>query len=180
MTRRVLMSEKKALVVIDMQNDYLWEKRMTKFSYDTEELVSSVNNAISEYRENGYDIIYIAQMFPNLITNKWIIGFSIKGTEGAELFGKLNVVSDLYFEKNLPDSYSSKAFREHMEKQGYSEVVLCGLDECGCVGATAKGAAKTGVKVVMLENCIGRRFSDEKVQKMRSRLKALGVQYIKI
>ena len=64
-----------------------------------------------------------------------------------------------------------------MEKQGYTEVVLCGLDECGCVGATAKGAAKTGVRVVMLENCIGRRYSAQKVQKMRESLKALGVQY---
>ena len=31
---------KKALVVIDMQNDYLWEKRKKKFTYDTEELVA--------------------------------------------------------------------------------------------------------------------------------------------
>ena len=65
-----------------------------------------------------------------------------------------------------------------MEKQGYKEVVLCGLDECGCVGATAKGAAKTGAKVFMLTNCIGRRFSDENVREMRADLKALGVQYI--
>ena len=173
------MAEKKALVVIDMQNDYLWEKRKAKFSYNTDELVNAVNKAISSYKENGYDIIYIAQMFPNIITNKWFIGFSIKGTEGAKFFSRLNIVSDLYFEKNLPDAYSSKAFREHMAKQGYTEVALCGLDECGCVGATAKGALKTGVKTVMLENCIGRRFSHRKVQKMRDHLSSLGVQYIK-
>ena len=117
-------------------------------------------------------------MFPDLITNRWLIGFSIRGTAGAELFGALDVVSDLIFEKNLPDAYTAKDFRAHMEKQGYSEIVLCGLDECGCVGATAKGAAKTGAKVYMLENCIGRRFSSEKVRKMRDSLKALGVQYI--
>ena len=64
-----------------------------------------------------------------------------------------------------------------MKKQKYTEVVLCGLDECGCVGATAKGAVKTGVKVVMLENCIGSRFPDEKVQKLRKELNALGVRY---
>ena len=28
-----------ALLVIDMQNDYLWDKRKTKFSYDAETLV---------------------------------------------------------------------------------------------------------------------------------------------
>ncbi|MBR5371312.1 MAG: cysteine hydrolase [Oscillospiraceae bacterium] len=174
------MAEKKALVVIDMQNDYLWDKRKAMFSYDTKELVSAVNRAVHTYQEKGYDIIYIAQMFPNIITNKWFIGFSIKGTPGAELYGGLDVVSDLYFEKNLPDTYTAKAFRAHMQQQGYSEVVLCGLDECGCVGATAKGAAKTGVRVYMLENCIGRRFSAEKVQKMRDKLAALGVNYIRL
>ena len=30
----------------------------------------------------------------------------------------------------------------------------------------------------MIENCIGRRFSDEKVQKMRKKLRGLGVDYI--
>ena len=172
------MAEKKALLVIDMQNDYLWEKRKSAFSYDTEKLVGKVNKAVRKYSENGCDVIYIAQMFPNLPTNRWLIGFSIKGTEGAELYGGMDKVSELYFEKNLPDTYSSKAFREHMKKQGYTEVVLCGLDECGCVGATAKGAAKSGVKVYMLEDCIGCRFPEKKQQKMREKLKALGVKYI--
>lgn len=174
------MSEKKALVVIDMQNDYLWDKRKAMFSYNTEDLVNSVNKAAADYQKKGYDIIYIAQMFPNIITNKWFIGFSIKGTAGAELYSGLNVVSEIYFEKNLPDAYSSRSFREHMKKQNYSEVILCGLDECGCVGATAKGAVKTGAKVFMLENCIGRRFPDSKVKKMRNSLTSLGVQYIKL
>lgn len=172
------MAEKKALVVIDMQNDYLWAQRKPMFSYDTDALVDAVNQAIAAYQAQGSDIIYIAQMFPNLITNKWFIGFSIKGTAGAELFDKLNIVSDLYFEKNLSDAYSAKAFRTHMQQQGYAEVVLCGLDECGCVGATAKGAAKTGVRVSVIESATGCRFSNAKQQKMRAELRKLNVCYI--
>ncbi|MBQ9608780.1 MAG: cysteine hydrolase [Lachnospiraceae bacterium] len=165
----------KALLVIDMQNDYLWDKRKSMFTYDTDKLVDDVNQAIMTYKENGYDIIYIKHILPKVM---WGVGFSIKGTEGAEIYPGLNFVSELVFEKKHSDTYTAKDFRQHMEKQGYNEVVLCGLDECGCVGATAKGAAKTGVKVFMLKDCIGRRFPDEKVQKMRADLKALGVQYI--
>ena len=168
------MSEK-ALIVIDMQNDYLWDKRKPMFTYDTDKLVADVNNAISTYKENGYDIIYIKHVLPRIM---WGVGFSIKGTEGAELFPGVDLVSDLIFEKSHPDAYTAKAFKQHMEKQGYREVVLCGLDACGCVGATAKGAAQTGVKVFMLTDCIGSRFPDEKVEKMRAELKAAGVQYI--
>jgi nicotinamidase-related amidase len=167
--------EKKALIVIDMQNDYLWEKRKPIFTYDTGKLVADVNNAIARYKEQGYDIIYIKHILPKWM---WGVGFSIKGTEGAELFPALNVVSNLCFEKNRSDSYTSKTFRTHMEAAGYTEVVLCGLDECGCVGATAKGAAKTGIRVFMLEECIGRRFPEDKVRKMRAVLKSLGVEYI--
>ena len=34
----------KALLVIDMQNDYLWSKRKDMFSYDTENLVGTRNS----------------------------------------------------------------------------------------------------------------------------------------
>ena len=144
------------------------------FTYDTEKLVGNVNRAIISYKEKGYDIIYIKHILPKVL---WGVGFSIKGTEGAELYDGLNVISDLCFEKNFSNSYTSKAFREYMKEQDYSCVELCGLDECGCVGATAKGAVKTGVSVTMIKNCIGRRFPDEKVQRIRKELISMGVKY---
>lgn len=172
------MADKKALIVIDMQNDYLWDKRMKKFSYDTDKLTAEVNRSINEFHSNGDDVIYIAQMFPNIFTNKWFIGFSIKGTEGAELYKGMDKVTDLYFEKNLPDTFTASKFREYVKSQGYKEVVLCGLDECGCVGATAKGAVKAGLTVSIIEKSTGCRFSDAKHKKMRDKLTSLGVKYI--
>ena len=169
------MGEKKALIVIDLQNDYLWDKRKPMFTYDTDKLIGNVNRAIAEYKEKGYDIIYIKHILPKIL---WGAGFSIKGTEGAELYGGLDIVSDLCFEKNRSDTYTAKAFREYMQKQNYTGVAICGLDECGCVGATAKGAVKTGIEVVMLQNCIGSRFPDAKVQKMRNELRTLGAVYV--
>lgn len=171
------MENKKALLVIDMQNDYLGPKRKAMFSYDSAELTASVNRAIHRYQSDGADILYIAHILPNIATNRWFIGFSIRGTEGAKLYDGLDIVSELYFEKNLSNTYTAKKFREYMKEKKYDEVTLCGLDECGCVGKTALGAAKTGVRVVMLENCIGRRFPQERVNKMRERLKKKGVRY---
>ena len=48
-----------ALLVIDMQNDYLYEKRKKRFSYDTQQLVSSVNELIHEYESSGCDVLHI-------------------------------------------------------------------------------------------------------------------------
>ena len=150
------MSDRKALIVIDLQNDYLLEKRKPMFTYDTETLMRNVNTAIRSYKEKGYDIIYIKHVLSKLM---WGVGFSIKGTSGVELYEGLDVVSDL-------------------EKTGYSEVVLTGLDECGCVGATARGAARTGIKVKMLGDCIASRFPQAKIMKIREQLNNAGVEYI--
>ncbi len=171
------MPNKKALLVIDLQNDYLWNERKPMFSYDTDALICAVNETIRSRQAEGWDIIYIAQMFPNLPTNRALIGFSIKGTKGAELYSGLEIVSDLYFEKNLPDTYTAKAFRTFMQQQGYAEVAVCGLDECGCVGATAKGAAKTGAKVTLIERATACRFPEKKRRKMRKALEQRGVRY---
>ena len=169
------MSDKKALIVIDLQKDYLWDKRKPMFNYDTETLVGNVNRAIASYKDAGYDIIYIKHILPKIM---WGVGFSIRGTEGAELFEGVNVVSDKIFEKNRSNTFTAKLFREYVKKRGYREMILCGLDECGCVGATAKGAVKAGIKVSMLTDRIGRRFPDAKVQSMRKGFKVLGVEYI--
>ena len=172
------MSDKKVLVVIDMQNDYLWDSRKKMFSYNTAELVGAVNNLIHEYSEQGNDIIYIGQVFPNIVTNRLVIGFSIKGTAGAEIYHEVEVVSDYYFEKNLPDSFTARRFREFMAERQYTEITVCGLDLCGCVGATAKGAVKTGAKVKLSESATGCRFEKEKAEKMKSTLTAMGVEIV--
>ena len=172
------MSDKKALVVIDMQNDYLWDKRKAMFSYSTAELVGAVNKLIHEYDEQGNDVIYIGQVFPNIVTNKWFIGFSIKGTAGAEIYPEVDVLSDYYFEKNLPDSFTARSFRVFMSERQYTEITVCGLDLCGCVGATAKGAVKTGARVKLSLAATGCRFDREKAEKMKSTLTAMGVEII--
>lgn len=171
------MSGRKALVVIDMQNDYLWERRKQKFSYPTEALVRAVNRAIELYAHLGHDILYVSQVFPNLPTNRWLIGFSIQGTPGAALYDGLTLASDLRFDKRLPDAYTAPAFRAHMAREGYAEIALCGLDECGCIAATARGAVKRGTPVIILENCAGRRFPGGRVSRTRQELTALGVRY---
>ncbi len=107
--------DKKALIVIDMQNDYLWEKKKPMFTYNTDKLVSDVNRTIETYLAQDCDIIYIKHVLSRLM---W------------------------------------------------------------CVGATAKGAAKTGIKVKLIEASIGRRFPEDKIRRMRSDLKVLGVEYI--
>ena len=42
---------KTALLVIDMQNDYLWERRKPVFAYNTAKLTAAVNGLIHRYTD---------------------------------------------------------------------------------------------------------------------------------
>lgn len=169
---------KPALIVIDMQNDYLYEKRKPKFCYNTKELTDSVNNVIHRYKDDGCDVIYIRHLIQNLPTNRLLFGFSIAGTEGAELYSNLDIVSDYCFDKYVGDALSNKKLRELIKEKGYSELHLCGLDECGCVASTALGAAKRGIKASVVREGTASVFPSEKISKTHEKFKAAGINFI--
>ncbi len=169
---------KTALIVIDMQNDYLWEKRKKKFAYDTEKLTASVNALIHRYQEQGSDVIYIRHLIQNLPTNRVLFGFSIAGTEGAELFGGLDIVSDYCFDKYFGDALTNKKLLEMIREKGYDMLHICGLDECGCVTATALGAAKRGIKAEILREGTATVLPEKKVRKVREKRRKAGIRMI--
>ena len=168
---------KRALLVIDMQNDYLWDKRMNKFSYDTKVLVENVNKTIDKYK-NDSDIIYISHLIQNIVTNRLLFGFSIEGSEGAKLYNKLNIVSDLKFDKYFHNAYTSKEFKEYMNSKNYDEVIVCGLDLCGCVYYTAMGALKYVEDVSIVSESTGCRYSKKKKDNYIRNLNKAGIKLI--
>lgn len=169
---------KKALIVIDMQNDYLYEKRKDKFAYKTEELVKAVNELIHEYKDNGSDVIYIRHIIQNLPTNRLLFGYSLAGTQGAELYSGLDTVSEYVYDKLLGDALTNKELLKLVKEKQYESLFLCGLDECGCVTSTALGAAKRGIKAEIVRKGVTTVFPERKAAKARKKLQKAGVNYI--
>ncbi len=169
----------KALLVIDVQKDYLGNKRdKERFCFENpEKLIQNINNTIAEYSEKGWYIIYIAEILPNLFLNRIIFGFSIRGTEGAKFVDNLNIVSDYYYEKQLGNSFTNKNLCRFIKDKKIDEIVLCGIDEASCVGATAKGGLKLSLNVSFIKNSIGT-TNQEKAKSQRDKLKKRGVKYI--
>ena len=167
-----------ALIVIDMQNDYLYEKRKPNFSYDTEKLTAAVNAVIHRYNDSGSDVIYIRHIIQNLPTNRMLFGYSIAGTEGAELYGGLDIVSGLCFDKLFGDALTNKQLLERVRTEGYDELHLCGLDEYGCVSSTALGAAKRCITAKIVREATATVFPEAKSAKMREKLTKADIEYI--
>ncbi len=169
---------KTALIVIDMQNDYLWEKRKKLFSYNTEKLVASVNELIRQYHDEGRDVIYVRHIIHNLPTNRLLFGYSLAGTEGAELYRGLEIVSEYRFDKFFGDALTNSALRKLIQANGYDMLHLCGLDECGCVTATALGASKRGIKAAILRKGTASVFPEKKIAAAHEKLRKAGIAFL--
>ena len=150
---------KKALLVVNAQEDFIGEQRSKKkFNYyDVDELVLNINNKIEEYKADNKCVAYIAHVLPSNFFNKKFIGYGIVGTSGAKICENIKIVCDHYFEK--------------------SEIELVGIDVAGSISETAKGALDLDLKVSIPNNCIGK-MNEVKYYKVCTRLKNFGVVYL--
>ena len=169
---------KTALIVIDMQNDYLYEKRKPLFAYDTEKLTGAVNALIHQYHDAGCDVIYVRHIIQNLPTNRLLFGYSIAGTEGAALYSGLDVVTDFCFDKLVGDALTNKKLTAMIRERGYEMLHLCGLDEFGCVTETACGAVRRGIPVRIVRSGTATVMKEHMAAKKKKKQEKYKVEYI--
>ena len=168
----------KALLVIDVQEDNIGEKRHKRFTYENPELlIQNINNSIEKYKEKGYEIIYITEVFPKNLLTKLIIGIFLRGTDGSKTVKGLNIVSKNHFEKIMGNAFSNNKLCKLFAKKNIGKVVLCGFDEAACVSATAKGGLKYSLKVSIIKDSVGT-INEKKAKIQREKLKNRGVKYI--
>ena len=172
----------KALLVIDIQEDYTGVNASKKTRYKTaDELVVKVNKIIREYTRNDTDIIYIKQEFegfiPVLLTKLFSHGTAIKGRLGTEFDKRLNIVSKNCFSKSMPSAFSNIEFKKYLKENKIEELYIVGLDGQFCVKETVKSAIKEKYCVNIINNAI--LFKNEsKREEVFEKLKEIGANII--
>ena len=131
---------KKALVVIDIQND------ITKHYRD---IIDRLNSAIDWAVARGMEVVYIQHnnLSPGTRTFK-------PGTKGAELAPELKVVSDNVFVKTKANALTSEAFLEYIRANSIDEFYITGADATGCVKSTCFNMRKAGYIVHVISDCV--------------------------
>ena len=119
--------EKKALVVIDLQND------ITK---NYKEIIDNVNRAISWANSSGMHIVYIQHNNLSAGTRNFK-----PGTRGAELVPELKIVSGNVFTKTKSNALTSEAFAAFVAENLITEFFLAGGDATACVKSTSYNMA---------------------------------------
>ncbi len=131
---------KKALVVIDIQNDITKHYR---------NIVEKINTAIDWAVACRMYVVYIKHNNLSAATRTFR-----PGTHGEELVPELKIVSDNIFVKTKSNALTSEAFAAFIEEHGIDEFYIVGADATACVKSTCFNMAKSGFKVHVLSDCV--------------------------
>ena len=131
---------KKALVVIDIQND------ITKHYRD---IIDDLNAAIDWAVEWEMDVVYIKHnnLSPGTRTFK-------PDSKGAELVPELKIVSNKVFVKTKANALTSEEFSADIRENGIDEFFITGADATGCVRSTCFNMTKAGYTVHVISDCV--------------------------
>lgn len=153
------------LLVIDMQEDYVGEKRdIKRYAYATKELINGINQRISEYPSES--VIYITNKF------LWEIGPAPK-----TLVNGLNIVSSNIYTKKKSSALSNVMLLEYLRKKNITSLELVGVDGNYCVANTALDGIKKGFTILCNECYVGA-SKKNKFKRTKLALSKKGVQFI--
>ncbi len=125
---------KKALLVIDMQYDYMSEGKFPL--WEDRACLAEVLDAIDRAKEKEYPVILIQHVAdPKL----GLAPFFIEGTQGVEILTEVKVrVSEApVVVKHYADAFYETSLNEILEKLDVEELLVCGMMTQNCVTHTA-------------------------------------------
>jgi nicotinamidase-related amidase len=141
---------KKALLLIDLQNDYfpgglfpLW---------NTEQTLDNVKEAIGLARERDVLVVHI-QHIAN--PEAGIAPFFNKGTPGAAIHPEILAAAPdaPVVVKEFADSFHHTELEKVLARHGVEELLVCGMMTQNCVTHTAISKAAEKYKVSILTDC---------------------------
>lgn len=135
----------KALLVIDVQNDYFSDG---KFPLWNAEIVSeNVEKTIKKAKESGIPVIYVQH-----VVMQEPAPFFGKGTPGVQISSRILAADPdaPVIQKQHADSFQETTLEETLNELGVTELLVCGMMTHNCVTHTAisKSAEKYGITVL--------------------------------
>ncbi len=137
----------KALVVIDVQNDYFAGGQLPL--WNAEATLDRVEAAVQQARAHGIPVVLVQHLADPA---NGIAPFFNRGTEGAEVHPRLRAAagSAPVVVKSFADSFVSTTLEDTLDRLGATELLICGMMTQNCVTHTAisKSAAKYDVAIL--------------------------------
>lgn len=132
----------KALIVIDMQDEYVGQTRNQKrYPYDSDQLITNINCRIADYEQRTDSVIYIKNRG--------------KSSRISDLVAEMRLVSDLVFEKSKASCFHNHSLLTYLMDKSITEIELAGVDGNSCVGFSALDGKRRGFLIHFSLSCVG-------------------------
>lgn len=142
---------KRAIVVVDLQNDY-WPSGKWPL-VGIEEAAANASKVIEKARSKGDMVIHVRHEFltPDA-------PFFVPGTDGVEISPVVRPVgAEAVILKNYPNSFRETELKQMLDERGVKEVVVVGAMSHMCIAATARAAADFGYNTVVVQDACATR-----------------------
>jgi len=150
------VTEKPALLVIDMVKDNFDESRQLPITPLARRIIPPINAIGRAFREKGWPVVVPTDAFhpEDLIFTGRRKPHSLAGTPGAEIADELEVLSgDLRPPKPRFSAFFGTDLDRRLRAMGVTLCAVSGIATHFCVLASALDAVCHGFKVVVLEDC---------------------------
>jgi nicotinamidase-related amidase len=141
---------KKALIVIDLQNDYFPDGKFPLWNTDV--VLVNTEAAIAKARTKNIPIILVQHVAD---ASKGIAPFFNAGTTGVDINPRILAAAPegVIVTKSFADSFYHTILEETLSKLGIEELLVCGMMTQNCVTHTAISKAAEKYLVKILADC---------------------------
>ena len=142
---------KKALIIIDIQNDYFPGGTMEL--HKSTEAAGNCKKVIDCFRKSKDLIIYIQHIVlnPNAV-------FFLPDTKGAEIHESIKPLDgEIVIQKHFPNSFRETTLNDILKKNGIRTLVFTGMMTHMCVDTTVRAASDLGYTSMVVGDCCATR-----------------------
>lgn len=140
----------KALLVIDLQNDYFPGGKFPLWNTDI--TLASIEGAIQASKDKGIHVIHIQHIADSRMG---LAPFFNEGTHGAEIHQRILAAAPEapIVVKAYADSFHQTILEATLQARGVTELLVCGMMTQNCVTHTAISKAAEAYDVTILPDC---------------------------
>ena len=148
---------KKALIIIDMQNDYFAGGKMELVGID--EALSNTFRLIEFAKEQKYEIFFIQH-----ISLRENASFFLPKSEGVKLHRNLHTQDGSIITKHYPNSFRETILMQELEDKEIKNLIICGAMTQMCVDTTVRAGFDLGFHIELVTDACATKdllFNDE-------------------
>ena len=135
---------KKALLIIDMQNDYFDGGAHTLVN--AAEAGKQAQTVLQRARQQHLPVVHIQHLAINEGAD-----FFLPDTPGAEIHNSVHPLPhETVVTKNYPNSFRETTLLTHLQQNNITQLVICGMMTDVCVDATVRAAMDMGFATTVI------------------------------